>query len=56
MRLLKRAIYNAADYTMAQAMDDIASKTAISDHHADAKEGGDSFRERRKPSFNQDLP
>ncbi len=56
MRMLKRAIYNAADYTMAQAMDDIASKTAISDHHADAKEGGDSFRERRKPSFNQDLP
>ena len=56
MRLLKRAIYNAADYTMAQAMDDIASKTAISDHHPDAKEGGDSFRERRKPSFNQDLP
>ena len=56
MRLMKRAIYNAAEYTFHQAMDDIATKTAISDHHPDAAEGRASFVERRKPTFNQDLP
>ena len=56
MRLMKRAIYNAAEYTFHQAMDDIATKTAISDHHADASEGRASFIEHRKPTFNQDLP
>ena len=56
MRLMKRAIYNAAEYTFHQAMDDIATKTAISDHHPDAAEGRASFVQRRKPTFNQDLP
>ncbi len=56
MRLLKRAIYNAAELTFPQALDDIASKTAISDHTADAHEGQAAFREKRKPRFNKDLP
>lgn len=55
MRLLKRAIYNAAEMTFAQALDDIASKTAVSDHHPDAREGAAAFREKRAPRFNQWL-
>jgi 2-(1,2-epoxy-1,2-dihydrophenyl)acetyl-CoA isomerase len=54
MRLLKRAIYNAAELDFVHALDDIATKTAISDHHSDAREGGQSFREKRKPTFNRD--
>jgi 2-(1,2-epoxy-1,2-dihydrophenyl)acetyl-CoA isomerase len=55
MRLLKHAIDNAADMTFEQACMDIAVRTAISDHHPDAKEGPAAFREkpRRKPVFNQ---
>ena len=34
-------------------IDDIAAKTAISDHHPDAREGVNAWREKRKPSFNQ---
>jgi 2-(1,2-epoxy-1,2-dihydrophenyl)acetyl-CoA isomerase len=52
MRLLKRTIYNAAEMTWAHALDDIAGKTAISDHHPDAREGGASFRDKRQPHFN----
>lgn len=51
MRLLKKSLYNAADATLAQAFDDIAVRTAISDHHPDAREGGTSFREKRTPKF-----
>ncbi len=51
-RLLKRSIYNAADMIFEQALDEIAAKTAISDHHPDAKEGGLAFREKREPKFN----
>jgi len=51
MRLLKRAIYNAAEYSFDQAADDIATKTAISDLHPDTKEGVTAFREKRKPDF-----
>ncbi len=51
MRLLKRSVYHAAELSMAQAMDEIAAKTAISDHHPDAREGVASFREKRVPRF-----
>ncbi len=52
MRLLKRSVYNAAELSFAQAMDEIAAKTAISDHHADAREGVAAFQQKRKPKFN----
>ncbi|MBI2724482.1 MAG: enoyl-CoA hydratase/isomerase family protein [Chloroflexi bacterium] len=52
MRLLKRSIYNAAEQTFAHALDDIAAKTAISDHHADAAEGVRAFQQKRPAKFN----
>lgn len=55
MRLLKRSIYSSAELSFHHALDDIATKTAISDHHADAKAGGRSFREKRPPRFNEWL-
>ena len=53
-RLLKHAIDNAAEMTFEQAAIDIALRTAISDHHPDAKEGAAAFvaKPRRKPKFN----
>ena len=51
-RLLKRSIYNAADMIFEQSLDEIAAKTAISDHHPDAREGALAFREKREPKFN----
>ncbi|MBI3743118.1 MAG: enoyl-CoA hydratase, partial [Chloroflexi bacterium] len=56
MRLLKRAVYNAADMTIHQSLEDIASRAAISDHYPDAIEGRAAFREKRQPKFNKDLP
>jgi 2-(1,2-epoxy-1,2-dihydrophenyl)acetyl-CoA isomerase len=53
MRMLKRSIYNAAHQTFEQACDDIAAKTAITDHHPDAREGVAAFREKRAAHFNQ---
>ena len=53
MRLLKRSVYNAAHQTFEQACDDIAAKTAITDHHPDAREGMTAFREKRAAKFNQ---
>jgi 2-(1,2-epoxy-1,2-dihydrophenyl)acetyl-CoA isomerase len=55
MRLLKRSIYNAWELTQEQAFDEIAAKTAISDHHPDAREGVRAFREKRAPEFNRWL-
>ena len=52
MRFLKRSIYQAAELTFAQSLDEIAAKTAITDHLPDAKEGGRSFIEKRPPAFN----
>ncbi|MCC7365943.1 MAG: enoyl-CoA hydratase/isomerase family protein [Dehalococcoidia bacterium] len=52
MRLLKRSVYNAAEMTWSHALDEIAAKTAISDHHPDAREGVRAFQEKRAPKFN----
>ncbi len=51
MRLLKRSLYNAAELTWEQALDDIAARTAVTDHHPDAREGVAAFREKREPRF-----
>jgi 2-(1,2-epoxy-1,2-dihydrophenyl)acetyl-CoA isomerase len=55
MRLLKKSLYNAAEMTFAHALDEIAAKTAIGDHHPDAREGVTAFREKRAPRFNKGL-
>ena len=51
LRMLKRAIYRAAESDLDGAFDDIAVRTAITDHHPDAAEGARAFRERRPPRF-----
>ena len=51
MRLLKRSLYAAAELTFDQALDEIAAKTGITDHHPDAREGVLAFREKRQPNF-----
>jgi 2-(1,2-epoxy-1,2-dihydrophenyl)acetyl-CoA isomerase len=55
MRLLKRAVYNSANLTFDQAGDDIASKTAISDFHLDAREGAPAFFAKQPAVFNKWL-
>jgi 2-(1,2-epoxy-1,2-dihydrophenyl)acetyl-CoA isomerase len=55
MRLLKRAVYNAAQLSFDQAGDDIATKTAISDFHLDAREGAPAFFAKEKATFNKWL-
>lgn len=52
MRMLKRSVYAAAELSFDQACEDIASKTAVTDHHPDTKEGVSAFREKRAPEFN----
>ena len=52
MRLLKRSLYNAADQTWEQSLEDIAARTPIGDHHPDSREGVAAFREKRAPAFN----
>lgn len=55
MRFLKRSIYNAHEMPLEQAFDEIAAKTAVSDHHPDSREGVTAFRFKREPHFNQWL-
>ena len=55
MRLLKRSIYNAWEMPLEHSLDEIAAKTAISDHHADAREGVAAWRDKRAPKFNRWL-
>ncbi len=55
MRLLKRSVYNAAEQSFTQACEDIAAKTAVTDHHSDVREGVSAFRNKRTPHFNADL-
>ncbi len=55
MRLLKRSVYNAAELSWEQSLDEIAAKTGITDHHPDAREGVTAFREKRAAKFNQGL-
>jgi len=52
MRMLKRSIHLAASLTWDQSLDEIAAKTAITDHLPDAREGGSAFLEKRQPHFN----
>ncbi len=52
MRMLKRSIYVAAETSFAHALDDIAARTAVTDHQPDAREGIAAFREKRKARFN----
>lgn len=55
MRLLKRSVYAAAELNWQHALDEIAAKTGISDHHPDAREGVAAFREKRPARFNRWL-
>ena len=55
MRLLKRSVYQAYELTFEQACDEIAAKTAISDHHPDSRAGVSAFHEKRTPKFNEWL-
>jgi 2-(1,2-epoxy-1,2-dihydrophenyl)acetyl-CoA isomerase len=55
MRLLKKAVYNAADLSFEQAGDDIATKTAISDFHRDAEDGSKAFYAKETAVFNRWL-
>ena len=52
MRMMKRSVYQAAELTFDQACDEIAAKTAVTDHHPDTKEGVSAFHEKRTPEFN----
>jgi len=51
MRMLKRSLYNAWEMPLLQAFDDIAAKTAVTDHLPDAREGVAAFREKRPARF-----
>ena len=55
MRLLKRSVYNAAEMSWEQSLDEIAAKTGISDHHPDSREGVRAFHEKRPAKFNDWL-
>jgi 2-(1,2-epoxy-1,2-dihydrophenyl)acetyl-CoA isomerase len=52
-RMLKRAVYRAYEQDFAGAAEDIALRTAITDHSPDTTEGVSAWMEKRKPRFNQ---
>ncbi|MCW2621141.1 MAG: hypothetical protein JWL64_743 [Frankiales bacterium] len=51
-RLLKRAVYVAAETDLETALEDISMRAQIGDHHPDAKEGALAFKEKRPARFN----
>ena len=57
--MLKRSIYNAAEMSFAAGLDDIAAKTAITDHHPDAGAGpwrsGRSGRRASTPGWSRTV-
>lgn len=55
MRMLKRSVYLAAEQTWAHALEDIAARTAVTDHLPDAREGVRAFAEKRPAHFNAGL-
>lgn len=55
MRMLKRSIYLAAEQTFSHSLEDIAARTAVTDHLPDAAEGVAAFREKRKAQFNTNV-
>lgn len=55
MRLLKKTLYNSLELSFEKACDDIATATAITDHHKDASGAIDAFREGREAVFNEWL-
>lgn len=55
VRLLKRAVWRAAGADLADSLDDIALRAALSDDHPDAHEGVTAFKERRPAHFNRWL-
>ncbi len=55
MRLMKQSVYQAAELSFEQSCEEIASKTAISDHHPDARAGVSAFREKKAAKFNDWL-
>jgi 2-(1,2-epoxy-1,2-dihydrophenyl)acetyl-CoA isomerase len=52
MRLLKRSMYAAEELSFTQGLEDIAIRTAVSDHHPDAAAGVSAFRSKTVPQFN----
>lgn len=52
MRLLKRAVYNAAEFTFDQAGEDIAVRTGIGDFHPDAAQGFKALKDPAGAQFN----
>jgi hypothetical protein len=51
-RLLKRAVYVAAETDLETALEDISLRAQIGDHHPDAQEGALAFTEKRSAQFN----
>lgn len=52
MRMLKRSLYRAAETGLDAALEDIATRTGITDHLSDPREGVMAYAEKRKPVFN----